>query len=70
MVSVQDNFPATRGSLNTSTSLLANSSGEVSTNIKSHTSPYVHASVARKHRGTIAWMAAGIGAVGLFMFSC
>ncbi|KAK4449305.1 hypothetical protein QBC34DRAFT_380446 [Podospora aff. communis PSN243] len=33
-------------------------------------SPYVQVSVARQHRGTLAWMAAGMGAVGLFMFSC
>lgn len=33
-------------------------------------SPHVQISVAREQHGTLFWMATGIGAVGLFMFSC
>ncbi|KAK0631856.1 hypothetical protein B0T14DRAFT_13565 [Immersiella caudata] len=64
--------PFRTGESNNSRTLVTNSSSTNRTTpgTSDSKSPYIQVSVARQHRGTLAWMAAGMGAVGLFMFSC
>jgi len=69
-VSVQRPFRV--GGFSNSTTLFTNSSfvgGETQSTTGAY-SPHIQVSVARKDSGTLAWMSAGIVAVGLFMFSC
>ncbi|KAK0731204.1 hypothetical protein B0H67DRAFT_63749 [Lasiosphaeris hirsuta] len=48
----------------------SSSAGQTIPSITSSGGVYIQVSVARKEQWTLAWMGAGIGAVGLFMFSC
>ncbi|KAK0657479.1 hypothetical protein B0T16DRAFT_61103 [Cercophora newfieldiana] len=70
-VNVQDRLRA--GGFRNSSTIATNSSSSAdrtTQNVSDSKSPHIQVSVARQHRGTLAWMTAGIGAVGLFMFSC
>ncbi|KAK3341149.1 hypothetical protein B0T25DRAFT_332224 [Lasiosphaeria hispida] len=68
---VEDTSRISGASLNTpALGVNSSSAGLTVPSVTSSGSVYIQVSVARKEQWTLAWMGAGIGAVGLFMFSC